>query len=95
MWKPHEGALLELDGLGIAQVLGVLCQQERDPTQEISIDGNPVPRVLRYMLEVYTEEIHRVEMNVYYEPPERILFVSWSRVGALSEERKKVTVFCA
>ena len=93
MWKPHKGALLELDGLGIAQVLEVLYQQERDPTQEIVIDGNPVPRVLRYTLDVYTEAIHKIELNVYYEPPGEVLYVSWSRVGALTEERKKVTVF--
>ena len=93
MWKPHQGALLELDGLGIAQVLEVLYQQKRDPTQEIVIDGNPVPRVLRYTLDVFSERVYRVELNVYYEPPGEVLHVSWSRVGALTEERKKVSVF--
>ena len=95
MWKPQIASLLDFDGLGIGQVLEVLYEQKRDPTQEISIDGNPVPRVLRYTLEVYTERVHKVELNVYYEPPGRVLHVSWSRVGAHSGERKKVTVFCA
>lgn len=95
MWKPQIASLLDFDGLGIGQVLQVLYEQKRDPTQEVVIDGNPVPRVLRYTLEVYTEEIHKVELNVYYEPPGEVLYVSWSRVGALTEDRRKVTVFCA
>ena len=95
MWKPQIASLLDFDGLGIGQVLQVLYEQKRDPTQEVVIDGNPVPRVLRYTLEVYTEEIHKVELNVYYEPPGELLYVSWSRVGALTEDRRKVTVFCA
>ena len=93
MWKPQKASLLELDGLGIGQVLNVLYEQERDPTQEIVIDGNPVPRVLRYTLEVYTTQIYKVELNVYYEPPGEVLHVSWSRVGGLTNDRKKVTVF--
>ena len=93
MWKPQIASLLDFDGLGIGQVLQVLYEQKRDPTQEIVIDGNPVPRVLRYTLEVYTEEVHKVELNVYYEPPGELLYVSWSRVGALTEDRRKVTVF--
>ena len=95
MWKPQKGALLELDGLGIALILEVIYAQERDPMREEVIDGNPIPRVLRYTLAVYTETVHKVEFNVYYEPPGEVLYVSWSRVGALTEERKKVTVFCA
>jgi len=93
MWKPHTAALLKLEGLGIVQVLKVLYAQERDPMLETVIDGNPIPRVLRYTIEVYGEGVHKVELNVYYEPPGDILHVSWSRVGALSADRKKVTVF--
>ena len=93
MWKPHPAALLELDGLGIVQVLQVLCAEERDPMLETVIDGNPVPRVLRYTIEVFGERVQKVELNVYYEPPGDILYVSWSPVGAASAGRKKVTIF--
>ena len=93
MWTPQIGSLLQLDGLGMAQVISVLYAQTRDPLLDMVVDGNPVPRILRYTLEVHSEGVHRIELHVYYEPPKEILHVCWSRVGGLTKERKKVTVF--
>ena len=84
---------MDMDGLGVGQVLEVLYEQPRDPTLETTVDGHPVPRVLRYTLEVYTTQIYRIELNVYYEPPGELLHVSWSHVGGITQDRKKVTVF--
>ena len=93
MFTPQKGQLLQLEGLGIAQVLEVFDWVEDVYKHPGPIDGNPVPFVTHHTLEIYiAPEVHRVEVHVYYEIPGEVLQLSWNRIGDWTGSRRSVRV---
>ena len=90
MYKIKKGQLLEIQDLGIGQVLRVFQWVEPKLDKSIILDGNPVPHHARYTCDVYiNEEVQQVEIHVYFEFPGEVLHRSWNRIGAY-EGRKWV-----
>ncbi len=92
MWKIKKGQLLEIQDLGIGQVLRVYQWVEPKIQDQLIMEGNPVPHHARYTCDVYVNaEVQQVEIHVYFEHPGKVLHRSWNRIGAY-EGRKSVKI---